>query len=189
MSASDDEIAAVLDFWFGPEPGMRLEVWFRRNDDFDARIRERFGALHCRALAGDRDQWAETPRGALALVVVLDQFSRNLYRGDARAFAGDAKALALAKQALAEGWDRDLMEVERLFFYLPFEHSERIEDQRRAVVLFAPFGDTAAAAAQRHLWLIERFGRFPHRNAALGRPNTPEEEEYLAGPREGFEAG
>lgn len=189
MSGPAGEIDDVLDFWFGPEPGMRLEVWFRRNDAFDAEIRERFGALHARALAGGCDHWAGTPRGALALIIVLDQFSRNLFRGDPRTYAGDAKALAVARDALAKGWDRDLAEVERVFLYLPFEHSEALEDQKRSVALFAGLGEKAAEAAERHLWLIERFGRFPHRNAVLGRENTPEEAEYLAGPREGFEAG
>ena len=189
MNDIDAEIEDVLGFWFGPDPTERREVWFKRDEAFDEAIRAGFGDLHRRALAGECDHWAKSPRGALALTIVLDQFSRNLFRGDARAFAGDAKAVTFARAILEKGWDREVGEIERLFFYLPFEHSEEIEDQRLSVRLFAGYGERTVAASERHLWLIERFGRFPHRNAALGRQSTPDEDEYLAGPREGFEAG
>lgn len=185
----ESEIDAVLDFWFGPEPHEKRDIWFERNDAFDAEMRQRFGALHGRAESGACDAWAETPKGALALVLMLDQFSRNLYRGDARAFASDPKALALADAAIAKGWDKSFSAVEQLFFYLPHEHSEDIAVQRRSVELSAQVSGWDLSYAEAHLKLIERFGRFPHRNAVLGRENTPEEEAYLSQPREGFEAG
>ena len=189
MRALDKEIDEVIEFWFGPEPGKKRDEWFERNDAFDAEIRDRFGELHARAAAGNCDHWMETPRGALALIVMLDQFSRNLHRGSAAAFASDAKALAFAEAAIAKGWDKQFTEAEQIFFYLPHEHSEDLAVQNRSVELFSQTKDWDLQYAESHRQLIERFGRFPHRNAALGRENTPEEEEYLAQPREGFEAG
>ncbi len=188
MSGFQDDIDAVHEFWFGAAPGRMRDVWFQRDDGFDAEIRARFGDLHRRAAAGHCDGWAETPDGALALVIVLDQFSRNLHRGSAEAFAFEGMALAVAEAAIAKGWDKTFREPDRVFFYLPHEHSEDIEVQRRCVELFSDT-EMGTEYAESHLQLIERFGRFPHRNAVLGRANTAEEEAYLAQPREGFEAG
>jgi len=185
----DTEINAILEFWFGPAPGEKRDIWFERSDAFDAELRTRFGDVHDRASVGECDHWADTPKGALALIVLLDQVSRNLYRGDARAFAADGKALEIADAAIERGWDRKFTEAEQIFFYLPHEHSEDLEVQKRSVELFSQTVDWDQKFAAAHYRLIERFGRFPHRNAVLGRENTPEEEEYLNQPREGFEAG
>lgn len=178
------EAAAVLSFWFeehGPKE------WFAKNSDFDAKIRARFGALHARAARGELDDWAETPEGALALLVVLDQFSRNLYRNDSGAFACDAKALGLARMALDKDFLAGFGEPERAFFLLPFEHSENPRDQDISVRYFGRFSDPLYRdAAEKHKAIIDRFGRYPHRNAALGRPSTPEELAFLAGPGSSF---
>ena len=125
----------------------------------------------------------------MALIVLLDQFSRNLYRGDARTFAADATALGLADTAIETGWDRKFTEAEQIFFHLPHEHREDHEVQKRSVELFNQTKEWGTEYAEAHLQLVERFGCFPHWNAVLGRENTPEEEEYLSQPREGFEAG
>jgi uncharacterized protein (DUF924 family) len=188
---SDPIFRRVLAFWFGPERGKPRMEWFRKDAAFDEVIRERFGALHAAAARGECEAWREGAESMLALVVVLDQFSRNLYRGDARAFAQDAHALACAVQALERGDDRTLLPVERQFLYLPFEHSEGLEDQRRGVELMRAlegFEETRGAVewAQRHLEIVERFGRFPHRNAALGRESTAEETAFLRQPGSGF---
>lgn len=193
----------VLEFWFGtldahglPDPGISRR-WFDAGPAFDQEIRERFGALAARALAGRLEAWQETPRELLALVILLDQFTRNLFRGDPRAFAGDERALALARDAVDARWDRRLLPIERSFLYLPFEHSEDLAEQRRSISLFAqliaeapPEGESrfrdGLAWAERHLATIERFGRFPARNAALGRATTPEEEAFLAEHPSGF---
>ncbi len=184
-----DQIEEVLAFWFeGVVENEMREAWWVQDDAFDAEIRRRFEEVHRRASAGELDAWTETPKGSLALVIVLDQFSRNLNRGSAAAFANDPKALATAEAAIEKGWDREFREPDRVFFYLPHEHSEDLEVQRRCFDLFS---DTKLGTeyAESHMKLIERFGRFPHRNAVLGRANTPGEDEYLAQPREGFEAG
>lgn len=183
-----EQIDAILEFWFGPDPGEKRDAWFERSDAFDEEIRTKFGAVQAQAAAGECDGWAETPRGALALVLLLDQFSRNLFRGDARAFASDSKALGIADAAIQKGWDREFPEIMRIFFYLPHEHCEDLEVQRRCVELFTGT-EWGTEYAEAHFKLIERFGRFPHRNAVLGRENTPDEEAYLSQPREGFEAG
>lgn len=176
---------AVLDFWFkehGPAN------WFAKDDAFDALIRDRFAATLERAARGRHDGWMDDgPRGGLALIVVLDQFSRNLYRDDARAFANDGKALALAKRMVDEGGDAELSADERPFVYLPFEHSESIEDQVRCIDLFTALGRPDLLEwAKKHKVIIDRFGRFPHRNAALGRESTPEEIAFLAEPGSSF---
>jgi len=189
----------VLDFWFGPpdDPGHRLSrpAWFRKDPDFDAEIGRRFGALVEQALVGGIDDWWAhpiEPLPALARVIVLDQFPRNLFRGSARAFAGDAGALQGARALVASGLDRELTGVQRQFVYLPFEHAEDLSHQRTAVQLFRQLAaDEPALAglvdwAQRHHDVVARFGRFPHRNAALGRPGTAEEIDYLATPGSGF---
>lgn len=185
----DEQIEEVLAFWFeGVKDGEMREAWWVQDDAFDDEIRERFGDLHRRGSAGELDNWTESAKGALALVIVLDQFSRNLNRGSAAAFANDPKALAVAEAAIEKGWDKEFREPDRVFFYLPHEHSEDLNVQRKCFELFAAT-EMGTEYAEAHMKLIERFGRFPHRNAVLGRANTPEEEEYLAQPRDGFEAG
>ena len=194
-----DRIASspdILDFWFLPPEaeghGQPRMVWFRKDAAFDEEIRARFLSAVEAALAGDLDEWATTPQGALALLILLDQFTRNLFRGEARCFAGDAAALRVAEAVVAKGWDQAMNAVERTFVYLPFEHSEALADQERSLALFgalAAYTPTAAGFldyAQRHHEVIVRFGRFPHRNAALGRASTPEEKDYLAQPGSGF---
>lgn len=186
---------AILDFWFGapgtPAYGQLREAWFKVSSAFDAEILERFGNTHESALNGALDAWRAAPFSALALLIVLDQFSRNLYRGKPAAFAADPQALALAKEVVAQGWDREFLPVQRHFVYLPFEHAEDLATQNEAVRLFEQLrGDPQSAVAidyaHRHRVVIERFGRFPHRNAILGRPSTPEEIEFLKQPDSSF---
>jgi uncharacterized protein (DUF924 family) len=195
--------ADVLAFWFGGsgDDAHILEekgaLWFRAGASVDADIRARFGALHAAAVAGELDGWLASPRGRLALVILVDQFSRNLYRDDARAFAHDALARRWCDDGLAHGADRDLRAVERVFFYLPLEHSESIADQQHSVTLFERLRDVAPPPlrerfddffdyAVRHREVILRFGRFPHRNRVLGRASTPAEIEFLAQPGSSF---
>jgi uncharacterized protein (DUF924 family) len=192
----EPDAQAVLDFWFGraddAQHGEPRKQWFEKNDAFDAQIRERFGGLIERALLGELAPWAATPHGALAQILVLDQFTRNAFRGSARAFAGDARALAAARALVASGGDLILSGVQRQFVYLPFEHAEDLAAQREALRLFAelerdaPVVGDLVSWAQRHLDIIARFGRFPHRNAALGRASTAEEIEFLKQPASGF---
>jgi uncharacterized protein (DUF924 family) len=183
-TTTPDEAEAVLAWWFGAlAPSQR----FARDDAVDAEIRTRFGDLHARLARSVPPEWTATPRGLLAAVIVLDQFSRNLHRGDARAFAQDGRALALAEEALARGDDADLTQEERHFLYMPFMHSESVAHQRRCVALMERLGlGEALDYALRHKAVIDRFGRFPHRNAALGRRSTAEEEAYLKEPGSGF---
>ena len=181
---------AVLDFWFGPPDapgfGWPREAWFRGGPAFDALCRPFAPAVE-EAAAGGFDDWRWRPRPCLALILLLDQFPRNIYRGTARAFAGDARARELARFALARGFDRAAPGALRTFFYLPLEHSEALADQELAVRLFdAHEGAQAREAGRRHREIIRRFGRFPHRNAALGRPSTPEEEAFAADPGNRF---
>lgn len=184
----------VLDFWFAEANAAH---WFAADDAFDARIRERFGSAVQAAADGRLDDWARTPSGWLALLILLDQFPRNLYRNDPRAWAADAGAQRVALSGLARGDDRQLPAVQRVFAYLPLEHAEDPALQRRSVALFEALLAEAVAEqrrpfedyldyARRHREVIARFGRFPHRNAALGRPSTPEELHYLAQPGAGF---
>jgi uncharacterized protein (DUF924 family) len=187
---------AVLDFWFAapgdPEHLQTRAAWFRKDEAFDAQIRERFAPTIDAALDGRLTRWADTPHGALAQVIVLDQFPRNAFRGNARAFAGDTRALAAAQAMVANGADRTLAGVQRQFVYLPFEHAEDITAQREALRLFAQLeADEPALAgllrwAQVHHDIIERFGRFPHRNAMLGRDSTPDELAFLRQPGSSF---
>ena len=188
--------AEILDFWFGPDlTPWQLERWFRPDPAFDGACRDRFGHLLAPARDGALDTWATTPQGALALLLLLDQFPRNLHRGTAAAFASDPHARAVARQAvLRDRLDLALPPSARCFLYLPFEHSEDLADQDLSVALFegmrddpvhaAPGGTIAYAWA--HRAVIRRFGRFPHRNAALGRADTPDEAAYLATPGAGF---
>ncbi len=193
----------VIGFWFGALDGDGMPAaaasqrWFDGGEAFDEEIRRRFGALVDAALDGGVTGWEAEPRGRLALVIALDQFTRNLFRGDARSYAGDARALALARDAVATGLDAQLQPVERIFLYLPFEHAEDPAAQERSCALFAALAEDAPEAgraffeissehAERHRAAIARFGRFPARNAALGRESTAEERAYLAENPVGF---
>ena len=181
--------ADVLAFWFADGPDTRRAAWFQKDDAFDAACRQ-FESTHEAAKRGELDHWAARPEGVLALLILLDQLSRNLHRGSPEAFAADPKARAIAAAAIARGDDRTLTPVQRMFVYLPFEHSEDLADQDRSVALFESIrdglGDNTVDYAERHRDVIRRFGRFPHRNAALGRANTPAEDAYLAEPGAGF---
>ena len=185
MSASAQQ---VLEFWFADENAVR---WFRRDPEFDQVIRERFGATLDAAAFGALDSWTVTPHGWLALLIVLDQFSRNIYHGDARAFAQDNRAQSLALEGLERRDDEALAPLERVFAYLPLEHAEDLSLQWRSVTLFRALGLQASPNsrgqyegfldyARRHCEVVARYGRFPHRNAALGRPSSPDELAYLA---------
>ncbi|MDX2201430.1 MAG: DUF924 family protein [Hyphomicrobiaceae bacterium] len=189
------EAAAVLDFWFAagtPEADRPRPAWWARDDAFDAEVRRRFASLHARARNGELEGWRAEPGTALALVIVLDQFSRNLFRGSPEAFACDAHAVAVAKDAIARGLDRQLAAIRRQFFYLPLMHSEVLADQDRCVALFEaldalPEQENSVRFAHRHREIIARFGRFPHRNAVLGRTTTAEEARFLAEPNSSFQ--
>ena len=185
--------SGVLRFWFGAgeEYGRRHKRWFEKDPSFDAEVSRRFLPLYEKLAAGAGREWLESRADCLARIVVLDQFPRQLFRGSARAFAADALALEAARHAITRGYDRSMLPVERMFAYLPFEHSESLEDQLKACELTAPlaaFPQTADAPryALRHRDVIQRFGRFPHRNVALGRPSTPEEIEFLKQPASHF---
>lgn len=183
--------AEVLDFWFGSATAPRPE-WFRKDPAFDATIRQRFGPTIEQALAGPLAGWDTSAAAMLAQVIVLDQFTRNAFRDTARAFAGDPRALALARELVARAWDRDLTPLQRWFAYLPFEHAEDMAMQQESLRLFETLAREHPALADGALWahkhheVIARFGRYPHRNALLGRESTPEERLYLQQPGSGF---
>jgi len=188
MTSSGESLAPsaekILAFWFDPasEP-----FWFEKNGEFDAAVAAELGPWVDDAAAGRLDHWLSSARSALALVLLLDQAPRNLHRGTAAAFACDAKALATAEAAVAAGHDRQLEPKERLFLYLPFEHAEDPEAQNRSVALIAALGDAELTRyAVQHRDIIARFGRFPHRNPALGRQTTPDEALFLAQPGSSF---
>jgi uncharacterized protein (DUF924 family) len=179
-----DDVRALLAFWFEtPDCEAR---WFKADAGFDAALGARFGKLAARAAEGELGDWAATVEGALALVLLLDQLPRNLHRGGAMAFAADGKARAAARAAISRGFDRALPPVRRQFLYLPFEHSEDPADQEEGLRLFASlpegeFRDGCLDWARRHAQVIQRFGRFPHRNGALGRDSSADEAAFLAG--------
>ena len=195
---------AVLDYWIGAATDDHLianrqhKLWFTKSAATDAFITSQFSALHTALLNGLADVWAQKgARARLAAILVLDQFSRNMFRGTPRAFEADPVALVLAWKGVKAGDDRHLSEIERSFFYLPFEHSEAIDDQKQSVRLFQhlvaearpafqPISTRSLDYAERHMDVIQRFGRFPHRNATLQRENTLEEAEYLSKPGAGF---
>lgn len=187
-------IAKLLDFWFAEGADTPRQIWFQRSDAFDAEIRARFGGLVVPAREGQLDDWAETPEGALALTLVLDQFPRNLFRGSPEAFASDAHGLALARRVIRARLDLRLTPAQRGFLYLPFEHAESMPAQNESVAAFEGLRDIPRCAAPggtidyawRHWQVIRRFGRFPHRNAVLGRESTAAELAYLAQPGAGF---
>src|SRR5688572_19613046 len=176
----------VLRFWFGEgaEYGAVHKRWFAKDPAFDAEVLARFLKLN-EELSASR-AWLDGPRECLARIIVLDQFPRNMFRGTPRAFASDPLALSAARHAIARGFDGDWLRVEKIFGYLPFEHSESLPDQERACELMRPLGAEQYDYALRHKAIIERFGRFPHRNAILGRKSTPDEIEFLKRPGSGF---
>ena len=170
--------AAIVSFWREAGP----ERWFEKDEDFDLTIRSRFLAIHEAAARGELSAFEESAEGALALVILFDQFPRNMFRGNARAFATDPLARAVANRALARGFDQATDATMRPVFYLPFMHSELIADQDRCVALYAAFGDAGLAKhAAMHRDIIAKFGRFPHRNRVLGRDATPAELAFLDG--------
>jgi uncharacterized protein (DUF924 family) len=184
----------VLEFWFSEQA---RPLWFERNAAFDEEIRGRFGATVAAACLGDLSYWVRAVDSSLALVLLLDQFPRNIHRGTLRAFAGDAHARATANTAIDRGFDRRAPLDRRVFFYLPFEHSEDPKDQARSVALFRRWAEEHRGAAReraleqmnyvlRHQEIVERFGRFPHRNTVLGRESTPEEVAFLQEPNSSF---
>lgn len=195
LIADDAQAQRVLAFWFdGPDGSERGTVrarWFGKDAAFDEEIRDAFGALIEHALAGGCNHWAHDAASAPALVIVLDQFMRNAFRDTPKMFAGDAAALTVARRIVAEGWDTGYDPLRRWFCYLPFEHSESLDDQRESLRLFARLRDDPLAGgawtwAVRHHEVIERFGRYPHRNAILGRASTPAEEAFLREPGSRF---
>lgn len=202
-TSTDPRIAQVLEFWLGAAQPTdasaltRQSMWFTKSDALDAEIRSRFGAWVEAARAGRLDGWAETAHGRLALVVLLDQFSRNAWRGQPEGFAGDAQALVLALQALENGHWEAVPPLAQFFLAMPVEHAEDPTMQARSVALFTHLAAQATPATQpvlrsalefahKHQKVIARFGRFPHRNAALGRDSTAEEKAFVAQPGTGF---
>ncbi|MFM2431870.1 MAG: hypothetical protein RLZZ511_3083 [Cyanobacteriota bacterium] len=186
---------SVLRFWFGEDwqqvPPTPQKKWFVKDPIFDQSVREWFTGTYEQAVAGRLEHWTETAAGALALTIVLDQFPRNMFRDTPKAFASDAQALHVADYALDRDFDQDVPPVMRLFFYLPFEHSENLSNQNRAVQLLQGYADdpelgSYAEFALKHQAVIAQFGRFPHRNAILGRESTPAELEFLEQPGSRF---
>jgi uncharacterized protein (DUF924 family) len=180
MADSTDDVTPeaareVLHFWTEAGP----ELWFARDEAFDARFRIQFITLHERAARGELSAWTKTADGALALIILLDQFPRNAFRGSARMFATDALARRAAQTMIDRGQDQAVDPKLRAFAYLPFEHSEDIEDQKRSVALCGALGGETLKWAELHRDIIARFGRFPHRNKILGRASTPEEQAFM----------
>lgn len=194
---------AILDFWFGPQgsanavAGRQRALWFGKSAEGDRAVMERFAGTLADARAGRLDHWTDTPRGRLALVIVLDQFPHHVFRDQPQAFASDAQALALSLAALDAQEDRAVAPIERVFLYLPLEHAESLEMQERSVALFERLAQEAAAEerplfenfldyARQHRDIVARFGRFPHRNEILGRASSAEEIEFLKQPGSRF---
>lgn len=184
----------VIDFWFSPRA---KALWFEKNKDFDSEIQTRFGAAIHEAQLGGFEAWAHTAIGCLALLILLDQMARNIYRGQAKAFLGDPRALAIAEAAIARHFDQELSFEQRRFFYLPFEHAEDMVHQDRSIALFTRLLATATPEEQksaevqldyahRHRDIIQRFGRYPHRNDALGRVSSADEIAFLKSPGSSF---
>ena len=199
-------IDEILTFWFmehelsAPQIDGRMDVWFGEDPVFDEQIAHRFSRDVEDASEGRLDHWAEEPRGRLALILLLDQFRRNIYRNDPEAFSRDKAALKLCVEGAVEKEDKSLSPVERVFFYMPLQHSESRKVQRKSVEIYRRLAgavsptlretfETVAQFAELHADIVEQFGRFPHRNAILGRENTPEEDEYLAGDAPSFGQG
>ena len=198
-----DRIDVVLDFWFGElnelgcaSPNQR-KLWWTKSDAFDESIRAQFLNDYEAIVAGDREHWRNTARGALAYIIILDQFSRNMFRGTAKMFAADELAREVCCEGLDAGFDDELSFDERVFFYLPLEHSEDAADHDRCAQVFGGLCETAPAElkadaeyyldfAKRHRAIIDRFGRYPHRNGTLGRPSSDEELAFLGEPGSSF---
>ncbi len=185
----------ILEFWFTKSDeadyGKSDKVWFVKDTKFDEEVRSRFLNTYQQAVSGKLNSWQESPLSCLALIILLDQFPRNMFRDQPQAFATDEQALKFAQYAVERNFDQQLLPIQRWFIYLPFEHSENLEDQQKAVALFStlkddPDSESSIDYAYRHLEIIERFGRFPHRNKILDRQNTPEEEEFLKQPGASF---
>lgn len=191
----DAKAQEILDFWFGDTTGFRQE-WFRKDPTYDAKIRAQFGEDLERAIQGEYDDWAETPQGRLALIILLDQFSRNLFRGSPKSWSQDPKSLDLTLKGIDAGHDKKLTLNQRFFFYLPLQHAEDPDMQDLSIAQYKglseeyPDPDSIAHNgldyAHRHQVIIERFGRYPHRNEIMGRESTPEEVEFLKGPNSSF---
>lgn len=192
------QINSILTFWFGDPQfedtgyAQRRKLWFAKSLEVDQQISTRFQLLYEQAVAGGFPKWQQSPQGCLALLLLFDQFPRNMFRGTPQAFATDTQALQVAKTAIDRGFDQACPSIQRIFFYLPFEHSENLADQRRSIELS---GRLVAEATEltdvfdyaiRHQQVIERFGRFPHRNMILDRLTTPEEAEFLQQPGSSF---
>ena len=195
--------AQILEFWFPADQDRANALWWGKDEALDTEVRERFGSTLAAARDGALDHWAETARGRVALIIVLDQLSRNIFRGDPETYAADEQARALALAGLERGHDRELSAMQRMFFYMPLEHSESLADQERCVELMGALANEVAADpaadpalresfavvvdfAIRHRDIVARFGRFPHRNALLGRASTPAELEFLTQPNSSF---
>ena len=199
-------IDAILAFWFkehalsAPQIDRRMDIWFGEDPTFDHEIRQAFLADIEKASEGKLDHWADEPRGRLALILLLDQFRRNIYRNTAKAFEKDRAALKLCVEGAMQKKDRGLTPIQRVFFYMPLQHAESSKVQAKAVELYTKLAEavsptfqetflTIAQFAELHRDIIDQYGRFPHRNALLGRENTPEEDEYLAGDSPDFGQG
>ena len=185
----------ILDFWFGhreePNYGQRRKAWFVKDPAFDREIASRFKSDYEQAASSQLQHWRENAQSCLALIILLDQFPRNLFRGNKRTYATDEQALSLTRYALERGYDCELIPVQRWFIYFPLGHSESLSDQLQVVELARNLGDDPdslfiTSAAKKHLEVIQRFGRFPHRNQILGRKSTPEEEAFLMTPGSSF---
>ena len=185
----------VLEFWFGKpdseDYGQPRQIWFRKNKEFDEEVKSSFLSIYQQAVEGQLQHWEETAEGCLALIILFDQLPRNMFRNKPEAFASDYLALECAKKAIEQSFDSSLLPIQRWFIYIPFEHSENLEDQRTCVQLFSslehhPESASTIDYARRHLEVIERFGRFPHRNIILGRESTQEELEFLQQPGSSF---
>jgi uncharacterized protein (DUF924 family) len=185
----------ILNFWFGnptqPEYGKPQKFWFNKQTEFDNELRTRFQQDYHQAATGHFEDWKNNPESCLALILLLDQFPRNMFRGTPQAFATDNQAFVAAETAVEKGYDQQLLAVQRWFIYLPFEHSENIQHQEKAVNLFQQLSNdtesqTTIGYAIKHLEIIQRFGRFPHRNEILGRTSTTEEKEFLKQPGTSF---
>ncbi len=181
----------ILDFWFLPEDhpdhGQKRVEWFKKDSDFDTEIIQRFQTVFEKAVNGDYLFWTDSPPGCLALILLFDQFSRNMFRGDPKSFIADAKAREIARHMISTGYFDLLPSVKKSFVLMPFEHSEDLDDQEFCVKMFKDFGDeTDIDYALQHYEIIKKFGRFPHRNDVLGRNSTEEETAFLEGPNSSF---
>ena len=198
--SEDPKIKSILEFWFGSDPNEPLKnskTWYQKNAEFDAEIKKRFEKCLTLAARGGLDSWKATPEGYLALIILLDQFSRNVYRDTPGAFQNDPLALSASLEAQRLGLDRQLGPIQRTFLYMPMMHAENREIQKRSVETFRRLAEESPPQfqeklkdnlnyAERHAAIIERFGHFPHRNQILGRSSIPEEIEFLKQPGSGF---